>query len=186
LARALSELRTSGLVAIIIILIIYINTARSVCDTITCRRIFWTYTFLESLCFGIDGSLLCFHWFILTKNFLIKKLTLKIYSAASTGSHWKCMIVRGLYSTSTTQRRKLLALEKVSRHPGFSYVPQVLPFLSNCAEDDLRSKSHLPWQSIRPKGRRLIVSKCIYYRLFLSHRNLYVEYSPACCMLSSG
>jgi hypothetical protein len=144
----------------------------------TCRRVFWTYTFLESLCFGTDGRLLCFHWFILKKKtVLIKKLTLKIYSAASTGSHGKYMIVWGLYRHYT--EGQITGSRKLSRHPGFSYVPQILPFLLKREGDDLRSKSRLPWQSIRPKGRRFIVLKCIYYRLFLSLRHLYVQYSPA-------
>jgi len=45
------------------------NMPSSVCDIMTCRRILSTYMFLESSCFGIDGRLLCFHWFILKKSF---------------------------------------------------------------------------------------------------------------------
>ena len=63
------------------------------------------------------------------------------------------MIVRGLISTA--QQQKLLALEKLYLYPEFSNVRQVLLLYSNGAEDDFRSKSHLLWQSVRPKDRHL-------------------------------
>jgi hypothetical protein len=31
---------------------------------------------------------------------------------------------------------------KTNLYPGFYYVQQILPFPSNCAEDDFQSKSH--------------------------------------------
>jgi len=54
---------------------------------------------------------------------------------------WQHMIVRGLHKHCTAV--EVLALEKLSLYPGFSYVHQVLLFHSNGAEEDFRSKSLL-------------------------------------------
>jgi hypothetical protein len=53
----------------------------------------------------------------------------------------------------------------------------ILPFHSNCAEDDVRSKSPFLWQSTRLKSRRLDVLEYIHYRLFFTHAQLYVAFS---------
>jgi hypothetical protein len=76
-----------------------------------------------------------------------KKLMLQIDSTASAGSHGKYMknvsfpwppVVKAhdRKRLARALQRKLLALEKLSLYSGLSYIHQVLPFTSNCAEDD--------------------------------------------------
>jgi len=51
------------------------------------------------------------------------------------------------------------------------YVHQILPFPSNCVEDDFWSKSRLMWQLVRLKDRRSNMLEYFFYRLFFSAGN---------------
>ena len=111
---------------------------------------------------------------------LNKNLTLKIHSASSTGSNgkymiciflglrwWQRLIVRGLHghciAAEVAGSRKSLLTPSVQLRPwDFAF------FFSNCAEDDLQSKSRLTWQSVRLLGRRLSVVQLTHHPLFLS------------------
>lgn len=72
-----------------------------------------------------------------------------------------------------------LAPVKVSLYPVFSYVRQILQFPSNRAEDDLRSKSPLLWQSVRPHTDWLFAWPAVYGD---SHGQLYVPFPMVSCM----
>ena len=88
------------------------------------------------------------------------------------------MIVRSLHghcvAADVTGSRKLFL------HPGYSYVHQILSFPSNCAEDDLRSKSCLMWQLVRLKGRRLDASELTHHHLFFLSMASCVGFFPFC------
>jgi len=70
------------------------------------------------------------------------------------------MSVSGLHSSG-----KLLAAEKLSLYPGFSYIHQILPFRSKCAEDNFRPQLPLLRQSITFKARLWNVLEYIHNRL---------------------
>jgi len=83
------------------------------------------------------------------KNVLTGNIPLEIDNAASTGIHGNYMkygqlpFASSVSSTNTVLQRELMALEKLSLHPTFTDVRQILLFPSKCAEDDFRSKLNL-------------------------------------------
>ena len=156
----------------------YIIVETTVCDIICwpTERIL-----LESLWFGIYGILLCFYQFILKKIvFRRGKMTLRIKSAVSTGSHGKYMKWRSLpwspVVAARDSKRRAQALDS-SRIYG-SRQTVVIPSIQFCPSDPAirfkavqktisRSKSRLLWQSVRLKGRRLNVFGYTHHRLYL-------------------
>jgi hypothetical protein len=66
---------------------------------------------------------------------------------------------------------------KLSLHQEFNYVHQILPFASNCAEDNLRLKSRLPQHSVTIKVIRLNVPELIHHCLiFMTSSMWYFSY----------
>ena len=99
------------------------------------------------------------------------------------GSTWLMLIFLGLrcyeYMIVRGLQREWLSLEELSLYlPRIQLCPP-LPFPSNRAEDDIRSKSRLLWQSIRLKVRLLYMLEYIYIYViacFFPHGQLYVVF----------
>jgi hypothetical protein len=79
---------------------------------------------------------------------------------------WQPTILRGSHEHGKTADDT--DLQKLTLHPGFSYAHQILPFPSDCDEDDFRSKSRVLWQSVWLKGRYFNMLEYSQHRLFFS------------------